>query len=102
MGFFFSSLNLTKCSLTVKNVTLPSAAHPKPKSYSLKSEFSDFIADVIVKHENVIMVGDFNFRVDDAAISTASDFIRVTESVNFLQHVKDPIHNCGCTLRRLE
>lgn len=53
---------------------------------------------MVVKYDKVIMAGDFNFHVDDATNAPASNFINVTESFNFLQHVKGPSHNRGHTL----
>ncbi len=60
----------------------------KPNSNFLP-EFSDFMADVIVRYDKVIMAGDFNFHMDDATNIPAAEFIRVTESFNLL-HQKGP------------
>lgn len=62
---------------------------PKLNSTFL-SELSDCIAAAVFKYDQVIMVGEFNFHVNDATNVPAIDFISVTESFNLLQHVKGP------------
>ena len=44
------------------------------------------------------MVGDFNIHIDDVSCSFAADFINLTESFNFIQHVSGATHIKGHTL----
>lgn len=42
------------------------------------------------------MIGDFNLH--DLSCSMASDFLSITDSFNFIQHVSGPTHVKGHTL----
>jgi len=64
---------------------------------SFLSEFSDFLSSII-KLNRVIIVGDFNIHVDDDTCKNASEFVYITESFNFTQHVSGPTHSKGHTL----
>ena len=44
------------------------------------------------------MVGDSNIHIDDVSCSFAADFLNVTESFHFIQHVSGPTHTGGHTL----
>lgn len=61
------------------------------------SEFTDFLASII-KLEKVLLVGDFNLHIDDASNVIASEFLNITESFNFRQHVSGATHIGGHTL----
>lgn len=63
---------------------------------SFLSEFTDFLSSTI-KLNSVIIVGDFNIHVDDDACNIASEFLSITESFNFTQHVTGPTPNKGHT-----
>lgn len=69
---------------------------PGPAS-SFLSDFTDFLSSII-KLNRVIIVGNFNIHVDDDACNTASEFLNITESFNFTQHVSGPMHSKGHTL----
>lgn len=60
-------------------------------------DFTDFLSSII-KLNRVIIVRDFNIHVDDAACNTASEFLNIMESFNFIQHVSGPMHGKGRTL----
>lgn len=44
------------------------------------------------------MMGDFNIHINDSSDSFAVNFLNVTESFNFVQHVSGPTHVKGNTL----
>ena len=48
--------------------------------------------------DKVLIIGDFNFHVDDSTSKVATDFLNITESFNFVQHVSGPTHIAGHTL----
>lgn len=52
----------------------------------------DFLSSII-KLDRVIIVGDFNIHVDDDTCTNASEFVNITESFNFTQHIFGPTHN---------
>lgn len=70
---------------------------PPGKNGSFLSDFGDFLASVI-RYDRVLLCGDFNIHVNDCSDKFASDFLNVTESFNFIQHVSGPTHSKGNTL----
>lgn len=70
---------------------------PKPNS-SFLSDFSDFISSVVLSHDKILLVGDFNIHVDDLTNSFASEFLNTCDSLNLKQHVSHPTHVQGHTL----
>ena len=62
------------------------------------SEFQDFIVDKTLLAGKVIIIGDFNFHVDDIQDRPAQKFLNLLESFNLQQHVEDPTHEAGHTL----
>lgn len=70
---------------------------PPGPAASFLIDFSDFLSSII-KLDRVIIVGDFNIHVDNDTCTNASEFVNITESINFTQHVVGPTHNKGHTL----
>ena len=60
-------------------------------------DFAEFLSSII-KLENVLMLGDFNFHIDDTSCTMASEFLTLTESFHFKQCVSGPTHIKGHTL----
>jgi hypothetical protein len=58
-------------------------------------EFSAFISDILTAKENLLILGDFNFHVDDAACSKAKQFIKLIDSFCLDQHVNQTTHEDG-------
>lgn len=67
---------------------------PPGPAASFLVDFSDFLSSII-KLDRVIIVGDFNIHVDDDTCKEASEFVNITESFNFIQHVFGHTHNKG-------
>ena len=61
-------------------------------------EFSDFLSSVIMKVDNLVLTGDFNFHIDNPSDNLAAEFMSITQSLNLTQHVTGPTHNQGHTL----
>ena len=71
---------------------------PPGRNSSFLNEFGDFLASII-SLERVLLVGDFNAHINKSGMDTfATDFLNLTESFNFTQHVSGPTHNKGNTL----
>lgn len=66
----------------------------KPNSIFLV-EFSDFISSIVINHDRIIIVGNFNIHVDNRY---ATEFLNITDSFNLMQHVSGSTHNRGHTL----
>ncbi len=73
----------------------------RPPSASMSqflSDFSDFIAKVILGKRPILVVGDFNIHVDDANDPSANSFLDILTVYGLTQHVTEPTHLSGHTL----
>ena len=61
-------------------------------------EFRTYLEHLILTPEPLLLVGDFNFRVDQANDCDARRFLSVLESFDLTQHVAGPTHHDGHTL----
>ena len=61
-------------------------------------EFQNLLDACTTINEDLMIVGDLNFHVDDSANKDATLFSRILERYNLLQHVKEPTHIKGHTL----
>ena len=66
------------------------------------SEFNEQISDLLSKLLSLtgkhIILGDFNFRINDPTDIHAAKFKALTEQFNLIQHVSIPTHDAGNTL----
>lgn len=65
---------------------------------SFMDEFSDYLSCVMSAPGLPLVLGDFNFHVDNKSDRTASAFSNVTSSFGLHQHVKGPTHKNNHTL----
>ncbi|XP_054860077.1 uncharacterized protein LOC129347328 [Amphiprion ocellaris] len=70
---------------------------PAPYSEFL-SQFSDFLSDLVLSSDKVIIVGDFNIHVDVDSDSLTTAFNSILDSIGFSQHVHKPTHSFNHTL----
>ena len=70
---------------------------PAPYSEFL-SEFSEFLSELVLKTDQIIIAGDFNIHVDVANDSLSSAFKSIIDSIGFTQHVNQPTHCLNHTL----
>ncbi|XP_058868625.1 uncharacterized protein LOC117972317 [Acipenser ruthenus] len=49
-------------------------------------------------YDRILLLGDFNLHIDNKADSKAIDFLRLLDSLDFIQHVSGPTDNHGHTL----
>lgn len=61
-------------------------------------EFTELLSIVSTNSDNIMILGDFNLHVDNAADSRAVGFLKLLSSMDFTQHVNKPTHNRGHTL----
>lgn len=61
------------------------------------NHFTEFLA-LIIKLEEVLIIGNFNFHIDKVSCNMAADLLSITASFNFTQHVSGPTHTKGHTL----
>ena len=58
------------------------------------TDFTHFLSSII-KFEKVLIVGDFNLHIDDITCNMAAEFLSITDSFNFTQHVSESTHTKG-------
>ena len=61
-------------------------------------EWSDFLDQVVVIPDELIITGDLNFHLDDTNDGDARKFIQSLEDHGFIQNVTGPTHKHGHTL----
>ncbi len=82
------SSNLSYCVLIYR---------PPGPAGDFLTDITDFLTSII-KLEKVPIIGDFNLHIDDGSCKMAADFLSITDSFNFTQHVSEPTHVKGHTL----
>ncbi len=55
-------------------------------------EFGDFISELVLAADKVLIVGDFNIHVDNEKDALGSAFIDILNSIGVRQHVSGPTH----------
>ena len=58
-------------------------------------EFSTLLEEVVVCSEELLIIGDFNFHMDDTADRYAAQFGSLLDLFNLKQHVTVPTHRSG-------
>ena len=62
------------------------------------SEFADYISDLVSHPGELLIVGDFNFHMNEPNDPNASIFLNLLTSFGLAQHVRGPTHQSGHTL----
>ena len=75
----------------------PSSANNLSTSLFM-NEFSSLLESYIMKTGLLLIVGDFNFHVDDTSDAVAANFLGLLESFDLRQHVHSYTHRAGDTL----
>ena len=82
----------------VQLFTLVIVYRPPGPFTTFLSEFADFLANLVINTDNILIVGDFNIHVDNKNYSLRSAFLSITDSIGFSQLVDLPTHCCNHTL----
>ncbi len=61
-------------------------------------EFGDFLSELVLAADKVLIVGDFNIHVDNDKDALGSAFIDILNSIGVRQHVSGPTHCRNHTL----
>ncbi len=75
----------------------PSKGHVIPHTDFIK-EFADFLSELVLAADKVLIVGDFNIHVDNEKDALGSAFIDILNSIGVRQHVSGPTHCRNHTL----
>ena len=97
----FESLVLSLSNPTWKTLQpiLFAIVYRPPGPYSeFLSEFSEFLSNLVLSTDKVIIVGDFNIHVDVDVDSLSTAFISLLDSIGFSQSVNKPTHCLNHTL----
>ena len=74
-----------------------SSLHPVSASVFF-DEFSQFLENVVMCPEVLVISGDFNFHLDDLRDNDTKKFKDLLETFSLSQHVSGPTHLSGHTL----
>uniref|UniRef100_A0A672G2J3 Reverse transcriptase domain-containing protein n=1 Tax=Salarias fasciatus TaxID=181472 RepID=A0A672G2J3_SALFA len=97
----FESLILTLTCPNWKNqkAVLLIIVYRPPGPYSdFLTEFSEFLSNIVLTHNKILIIGDFNIHVDDSGDSLSNAFIAVLDSIGFTQNVDESTHSHKHTL----
>ncbi|XP_048113404.1 uncharacterized protein LOC125303610 [Alosa alosa] len=94
----FSSFEVQLMLLDMDIPLLIALVYRPPSSKKFISQFSDFLSNIMSKHERTLILGDFNIHVCCPSKPMVSDFIQLIDSFGFVQHVTGPTHRLGHTL----
>ncbi|KAK0142789.1 hypothetical protein N1851_019280 [Merluccius polli] len=89
----FSSFEALTFKLAGSYPILFALIYRPPKFAS--SFLAEFLSSLVLNFDRVVLCGDFNLHVDDPTNTQAADFLNITSSSNFQQHVHGPTHNRG-------
>ena len=107
---YYSSFEVLECVIKTKNDLLrlcvvyrstqvaTKASYLQTRTSLFFEQFNDYLDDVQNKSGRPIIVGDFNFHVEDKDDLVAQRFITLCKSKGFKQHVESPTHTAGGTL----
>ena len=82
----------------VQLLTLVIVYRPPGPYTTFLSEFADFLANLVINTDKILIVGDFNIHMDNKNDSLRSGFLSITDSIGFSQLVDLPTHCCNHTL----
>ena len=61
-------------------------------------EFTEFLSDLVVIADNILIFGDINIHMEKSTDSLQKAFGAIFDSMGFVQHVSGPIHCHSHTL----
>ncbi|XP_073690777.1 uncharacterized protein [Garra rufa] len=61
-------------------------------------EFADFLSELVLAADKVLIVGDFNIHVDNEKDALGTEFLDILNSIGVRQHVSGPTHCRNHTL----
>ncbi len=77
---------------------LPTEYRPPGHHTDFIKEFSDFLSELVLAADKVLIVGDFNIHVDNEKDTLRSAFMDILNSIGVRQHMSGPTHCRNHTL----
>ena len=88
-----------KCLIHLILIYRPPPSNKNGNSVKMfMNEFSTFLESAIIAPGRLIILGDFNFHVENAERKDAQDFLSLIHSMGLVQHVRASTHDKGHTL----
>ena len=99
-SFEFTDLLLRQdsTSLRVIIVYCPQTVDNRSTEPVFFQEFPSLLEKLAIAAGSLLMVGDFNFHVEDCNDRSAQRFLQLLETFNMEQHIREPTHRSGHTL----
>ena len=88
------SLHSTNVTLCVTTIYVPNGIF----STDFNDQFSDLLSKLVAVSGKHVIVGDFNFRINESTDQNALKFKTLIEQFNLTQHIDIPTHVAGNTL----
>lgn len=98
-NYSFHSFESLVCSITCpgwknQKAVLFVIIYRPPGPYSeFLDEFSDFISNLVLNWDSIVIVGDFNIHIDNKSDCLTNAFNALVEGIGFTQSVNKPTHN---------
>jgi hypothetical protein len=97
----YDSFESLECTLQSSVMARLCVIYRPPGSASSRTffrEFTDYMSNAVTSLGQLLVVGDFNFHINNTSDNDAAGFLDVCNSLNLKQHVAGPTHRSGNTL----
>ena len=71
---------------------------PKVNNANFLDQLTDLLCHIVPKHQDIIILGDFNIRINDPEDQYTQILQDTLNAFNLKQHVNIPTHNLGHTI----
>ena len=88
----YPSFEALECVVTSTQVVRVSVIRPPPSTKNktthkqFQAEFADYLGHIVTAPGMLLIVGDFNYHVEDTSDSEACSFTNLIDSFGFIQH----------------
>ena len=99
-SFEFTDLLLRQDSTSLRVVIVyrPQTVHNRSTEPVFFQEFPSLLEKLAIVAGSLLIIGDFNFHVEDCNDRSALRFLQLLETFNMEQHIREPTHRSGHTL----
>jgi len=84
--------------LLANPVTVALLYRPPKHNSEFINEFAAFLGDIVIAHDKILLIGDFNIHVCCTTLTLSREFLNLIESFDLVQWVTGPTHQQGHTL----
>jgi len=103
----YDTFEYRDCSLAIKNYSLrliviyrppPNKTNGIKAGTFLENELPKFLSQLATVNQNIVVVGDLNFHLDNPSNTETAKLNGMLQSFGMRQHVNEPTHTAGHTL----